>query len=553
MEQGYPLGIEVDLNSNAVFPETEEDTKAVEMSRTFSDTHRAWRSGGGQELQVLRGGGGSSRGGVGKNRLSRICPVHLQLERSGAGSRSRSGSDQDGLHPESEDGWQPQDEIDRRHAAEWHQWQNEDKAASGAAKGDRCGDILAAAQVFVPPAHAHAAGGGLQRRLLYVQACTAGTQVCHCERQKGLLHFKCGSVWASMWPPLVGPNCGGVHETCQCHDPAGSSSMLRRRSDHDTERGRQSGATSACGADVFVVAGPRLTTCMVQAADGKHCRLDRVPVGTPSRCFGSTAGSGQVEEVEHGTAGDEAQERNDPSGTAEVAGWPDGMGYLHHRLCSPLGEYGMGGSHRGGEQAASEGSPEEELGFRQADQTSLGCVGTAHFQWGAPGHIPPHSQRASFYNTDRCLAMGIRVCFVGATGSSGLARSRDSGRGSHLPSGYKGRPSLAERMGVHGHCAHCLHFPEVDSRHGHLTAGRQHRSAADHNEPSLRKAGHGCIGGGTGSEITPVRCADCLWTAPPIHSKGLSRLSAGKALPDRLKSVPRVDPPDRVGFWGTQE
>ena len=35
MEHGYPLGIEAKLGSNAVFPETDGDTKAVEMSRTF--------------------------------------------------------------------------------------------------------------------------------------------------------------------------------------------------------------------------------------------------------------------------------------------------------------------------------------------------------------------------------------------------------------------------------------------------------------------------------------------------------------------------------------
>ena len=35
MTHGYPLGIEVPLTVNEVFPATEEDTKAVEMSRTF--------------------------------------------------------------------------------------------------------------------------------------------------------------------------------------------------------------------------------------------------------------------------------------------------------------------------------------------------------------------------------------------------------------------------------------------------------------------------------------------------------------------------------------
>ena len=524
MEQGYPLGIEVDLNSNTVFPETEDDTKAVEMSRT-SNPHRAWRGGRSQELQILRGGWRPGRGGAGKDSLTGLCPVRLQLEKGGARSGSRSSSDQDGLHTEGEDGWQPQDEVDRRHAAKRHQRQDEDKAASGAAEGYGCGNILAAAQVFVPPAGAHITGRGLQRRLLHVQACAVGAQVRHSEGQnfKGLLHFKCGSVWASVWPPLVGPNCGGVHETCQCHDPTGSSSMLRRRSHHGIEWSRPFGTTSTCGPDMFVMAGPRVTACMVQAPDGKHCRLDWVPVGTPSKHLGGTACSGQVEEAEHGTSGNEAQERNDPSDTAKITGRSPGMGHVHHCLCSPLGEYGVGRSHRSGEQTASESSSEEELGFRQADQTSLGCVGTAHFQWGAPGHLPPHIQRASIYNTDRRLAMGVRVGFMGATGSRGLVGSRDSSRRSGLPSGYKGRSSLAERMGVHGHCAQCLYLPEVDSRHGHLAAGRQHGGSADHNELSIRKAGHGLTGGGTGSEITPVRCADCLWKAPQVYSKLLGR------------------------------
>ena len=35
MEQGYPLGIEVPLGVNEVFPTTSDDTKAVEASRTF--------------------------------------------------------------------------------------------------------------------------------------------------------------------------------------------------------------------------------------------------------------------------------------------------------------------------------------------------------------------------------------------------------------------------------------------------------------------------------------------------------------------------------------